>query len=222
MGLNNEGARRMIFDIETAPLPECADYLEPVDAPGNYKDAAKIDAYKAEKRQEQIEKAGLDLDLCQIVAIAWWQEDLTPIVLTRQQADEALMLETFWHLAQASHLVGFNCIGFDLPVLQRRSLYLGVPMPTIQVDKYRHPHVTDLLQILSYNGALKFRGLGFYCKRFGIPYDESFGGADVAKAVEAGQWEAISSHARNDVTATALLGNKLGVFQPTTQAALAL
>ncbi len=31
----------------------------------------------------------------------------------------------------------------------RLSIYLGVTAPTIQVDRFRHPHVTDLPQLLS-------------------------------------------------------------------------
>ena len=52
MGFNNEDSLRFVIDIETAPLDDAAQYLEPAEAPGNYKDPAKIDAYIAEKNAE--------------------------------------------------------------------------------------------------------------------------------------------------------------------------
>src|SRR3990167_2530431 len=61
----------MAFDLESVPMPGCADYLtDPIEAPSNWKDQEKIAKYIEEAKQKQIAKAGLDLDLCEIVAIA--------------------------------------------------------------------------------------------------------------------------------------------------------
>lgn len=68
------------FDIETVPMPGCEAYLtDPIEAPVNYKDPAKIAAFIAEKRTAQIEGAGLDLDLCEIAAIAVSANDFTVV-----------------------------------------------------------------------------------------------------------------------------------------------
>lgn len=215
MGLNNEGSARVVFDIETAPLPEAAEYLEPAEAPGNYKDPAKIAAFVAEKNAENLDRCGLDVDLCRVVALGWQVEGSETLAATIEQfhGDESLMLRSFWNLAADKHLVGFNCLAFDLPVLMRRSQYLGVLTPYLQIDKYKHPQVTDLMRVLDFNGAIKSRGLSFYAKRFGIPSDDTLTGADIAQAVTEGRWADIAKHVTADVQKTAALAAKLGFFR---------
>lgn len=216
MGLNSEGSARLVFDIETTPLFEAIDYLEPAEAPANYKDPAKIAAYIADKDAENLEKCGLDVDLCRVVAIGW-QEELgeglaRTMTIEQFSGNEALMLKSFWILAADKHLVGFNCIAFDLPVLLRRSQYLGVQTPSVQIDKYRHPQVTDLAMVLSFNGLIRMRSLSFYAKRFGVDVPDVLTGADIANAVAEGNWAGIEAHVRADVQKTAALASKVGLF----------
>lgn len=218
MGLDNEHAARLVFDIETAPLDEAKDYIEPAEAPANYKDPLKIADYIAKANADQLAKCGLDVDLCRIVAIGWADEREWPEarVMTIEQfrGDEALMLKAFWHLATDRFLVGFNCLSFDLPVLLRRSLYLGVPAPRIQIDRFKHPMVTDLMDELSFGGKLRLRGLSFFCRRFGIDIDDPITGADIALAVKEGRWDDIAHHVEADVKKTAALATKLGFWRP--------
>jgi DNA polymerase elongation subunit (family B) len=214
MGLDNENAQRIVFDIETAPLAEAVDYIEPAEAPANYKDPEKIAAAIAAKNAENLSKCGLDVDLCKIVAVAVQNEDMDrPCVwLTATENDERDVLRRFWLMAASAHLIGFNCLGFDLPVLLRRSLYLGVPTPRIAIDKFKHPQVTDLMQVLSFNGTLRLRGLSFYAKRFGIAVEDELTGAGIAEAVAEGRWADVEQHVTADVTKTALIAAKLGLF----------
>lgn len=217
MGYNNENAERVVFDIETAPLPEAAEYVEPVSAPSNYKDPEKIAAYIEEKQGEQIAKCSLDPDLCRIVAIGSWTESGTPTALCGD--DEADMLTAFWKAVGAKHLVGFNCLSFDLPVLLRRSLYLGIEAPALQIGKYRHTGVTDLQMVMSFDGALRMHGLSFYAKRFGFDVADVITGAEVGKAVEEGRWADIEKHVLADVQKTALLAARCGYFSRATAGA---
>lgn len=214
MGLNNEGATRIVFDIETAPLPEARDYLiEPVEAPANYRDPIKIAAYIEEKKAKQFDNCSLDPDLCQIVAISGWIEGAEqPFVCHAGALSEADMLEYFWRKAVNRHLVGYNCLAFDVPVLLRRSLYLGLPTPLIQVDKYRHPGVTDLQSILSFNGTTEWHSLDFYAKRFGFVVEDGLTGADIGTAVREARWHDIETHVLADVRKTALLAARCGYF----------
>lgn len=217
MGYNDENAARIVFDIETAPLPDAADYLEPAEAPSNYKDPAKIAAVVAEKNAENLSKCGLDVDLCRVVAIGLWRETMDePIAMTvgpNFSGDEARMLGWCWDYIGSAHLVGFNCLGFDLPVLLRRSLYLGVAAPHIQIDRFKHPQVTDLMDELSYSGKLRLRGLSFYARRFGIAVPDGLTGADIAQAVKDERWDDIRAHVEADVTKTAALAERLGYFR---------
>lgn len=208
---------RYIIDIETCGLPEAKDFAEPVDAPANYKDPEKIAAYVAEKQAEAVNRAGLDLDLCRIVAVGLMAEglDQVRVFVAKDSDDEAAMLRELWaYLTLDRHpvLVGFNMIGFDLPVLIRRSQYLGVTYPRLVLDRYRTPH-EDLMLKLTWNGLVKAKSLKFYAKRFGIPCDDTVSGADIGALVAAGDWEKVVSHVTSDVKLTAALAERIGVLK---------
>lgn len=216
MGTNNRNAARIVFDIETAPIDGAADFIEPASAPSNYKDAEKIAAYIAEKTASEVDRCALDVDLCRVVAIGLQVEEQPPAAFVIERAeDEADVLQTFWNTVDERHLVGFNCIAFDLPVLFRRSLYLDVkaPLHAYDLNKYRPVGITDLQMRLSYNGAIRLRGLSFYCKRFGIDVPDPLTGADIADAVKRGDWAAVRHHVQSDIEKTARLAARLNVFR---------
>lgn len=241
---NNVFGMRYVIDIETVPIVNVEDYLDPVEpiaepdlalvTPAkNLTDPAKIaadlekrrtaalEAYhedchkQAAKRRELVERSALDLDLCQLVALGYMREDWNePIVLTIDQPrNEAAALCTFWAELDNRVTVGYNSIGFDLPILLRRSLYLGVQAPMLNLDKYRSPHL-DLQQKLSFNGTKPYRSLNWYCKRMGldVPCDSSTSGKDIGQLVAEGQWEAVGAHCRSDVLKTKALAERLGLF----------
>lgn len=225
MGLDSENALHaltlrpwMVFDIETCPMPGCEAYLvDPIDAPSNYKDPAKIAAYIAEKKAKQVNDAGLDIDLCEVVAIScgFWDRIF---IQTRETTTEAEMLDGFWRfvsrtLTDGGVIVGFNVLHFDLPVLLRRSLYLGVPTPRISIDKYRHDSVVDVADLLCYGRRDLLRSLGFYAKRFGIPHDDSVDGSQIAQLVAEGNWQAIAGHCEGDVETTKALALRIGAIR---------
>jgi 3'-5' exonuclease len=226
MGYDNERAMHIVgkpwmaFDCETAPMPGCADYLtDPIEAPANYKDPVKIAAFIEEKRQKQIADAGLDLDLCEVVAIAI-QFPTERYVQTREHWTEGDMLDGFWRFVRTMQreggvIVGFNCLAFDLPVLLRRSLYLGIEVPTMQIDKYRHEGVVDIAHELTFGGRTTWRSLSFYCRRFGIPHDDNVNGEDIQRLVQEQNWAAVESHCQADARSTAQLACRIGlVSQP--------
>jgi hypothetical protein len=216
MGYDNEYAmqRHVVIDIEATGIADAAEFLEPVAAPSNYRDPEKIAAYIAEANLAAVGKCALDPDLARIVAIGIVVPEAgTSVVLTaKDEEQERNLLAATWAALRGHVTVGYNVLGYDLPVLLRRSLYLGVPAPAIQIDKYRHPTVIDLMQVLSFNGAIKFRGLKFYTKRFGIPVSDTITGAEIPKLVEAGQWDQVIAHVTADVEATVALARKLGVI----------
>jgi len=205
------GSDLLYFDIETAPMAGAADWIEPGEAPANYKDAEKIRAYIEAAQVKELEKAALDLDLCRVVAIGWAVNDHQPISMV--DTDERAMLESFWTFVRepGRTLVGFNCLGFDLPVLVRRSQYLGIPVPYLNVAKHRHPGIIDLMQLLCFDGLVRARSQSFYCRRFGITAgsDDPVTGADIGRLVEAEAWTAIETHVIADVEKTRALYKRL-------------
>lgn len=209
MGFNNECSGSIVLDIETIGSPECESFLEPVSAPANYKDAEKIAAYCVEKRQQQIERAGLEADLCEVVAVGVRVDDEPVRVMTRVEGDERALVAFAWAQIASRYVIGFNVLGFDLPVLIRRAQLMGVPYTPLSLDRYRTPHV-DLLERLSFNGKLTYRSLSFYCKRFGIPVTDETSGKDIAAMVAANDWATVHAHCRADVEKTTALAQRLG------------
>lgn len=214
MGLNNDNARRIVLDIETVALPDAAGFLETPRAPSNWKDPAKIAQYVAEKQNEEVERAGLDLDLAQIVAIGvMYEGGQEPSVLTAEHATEADMLRWLWQSIGTRVTIGYETLQFDLPMCLRRSLYLGLQAPLLNLDKYRTPHI-DLRQVLSHNGAFKWRSLDFYCRRFGLDVpDDSVTGADIPHLVAESNWAAVADHCASDVMKVAALAKRLGYLK---------
>jgi hypothetical protein len=218
MGYNDDQiGPRLVLDIETLSLTDADDYLEPVAAPSNYKDPEKIRVYQEEKRTEMLHRCALDPDLCQIVAVGVWSERV-PEVWTLDGDEEATLLHRVWKaVRQSQAIIGFNILGFDLPVLIRRSQYLGIPTPSINLDRYRTPHV-DLMERLSFNGKLRYRGLDFYCKRFGIVVEDPYKGKDIAELVAGEDWAGVAGHCLADLHKTHALAERLGFVSATAMA----
>jgi hypothetical protein len=209
MGMNDEGADPVCVDIETVAAPEVEAMLDPIRAPANYRDEFKKITYVQDKLAERVATASLEADLCEVVALGTQHVGRDPEVLTRQDHDEAAMLEWFWESVGLRRFVGHNILQFDIPVLIRRSQLLGVKHPVVNIDRYRTPHI-DTLQRLSFNGALTLRSLGFYAKRFGVGHDDPIKGSDIPQLVIDGNWQAIHDHCKSDLELTSHLAIRLG------------
>ncbi len=224
----------LVVDLESAGLPECADILDAPQAPANYKDEAKISAYVAAEKARQLDKLALDPDCCRIVTMVWEFQNIPDFTTAVQwvqaiipdEATERDVLGQFWcdwaglrplpgtigaQLAHAPLRIGFHISRFDLPVLLRRSLYLGVPTPKIELSRYRHPGIEDLAQILSNDWQGPMHSLAFYAKRFGL--GEALGkGSEVGALIAAGDYESVLAHNVRDVELTTALAKRMGVI----------
>ena len=206
----------LVFDTESYAIDGAASYMEPSQAPANYKDPAKIAEYIAQSNAEQLAKAALDVDLARIVAIGMNDGESTHVCLAKNEHEEAAILTAFWAKVNAEPrplLVGYNCLNFDLPLLTRRSLYLGVKVPRLQISRYRHDGIADMMQVLSFDGMLRYRGLQFFKKRFALDVpDDPYSGSGIAALVAAGDWDAVSAHCRLDTLTHAALAKRIGVI----------
>jgi hypothetical protein len=224
-------APKLIVDLETCALENAADYVPAPDltacqAPSTWKDPAKIAVELVRQRAELLEayeaklsKAALDWNLNRIVAIGYFREgDTAPqVLIAKNDAEERRALETFWHLAERRKLVGFCIRNFDAPTLVQRSRYLNVPHPTISLARWGRGDCLDLRDQLTFDDsryeAVMSRSLTMFCKRFGLDVPEDpLTGADMAAAVQAGNWEAVTAHVLADVQKTAALAARLGHF----------
>jgi predicted PolB exonuclease-like 3'-5' exonuclease len=223
MGMNSEFAHSsrpdpyIVFDLETVPMPGCEPFieLEGIEAPSNWKDPEKIAAYVADKRRKLVESAGLDIDLCEIACLGWEDADCHGALMPRNVFEETDMLRKFWTAVGSTQLVGFNIWHFDLPVLVRRSLYLGVSVPAdLRLDSYRPDgRVLDVAYVLSFGRKDHMRSLDFYCQRFGIAHANDVTGADVARLVSEGNWKAVTEHCYADLHSTHLLAERIGLIK---------
>ena len=222
MGFDNEYANDLspvIVDIETAGLPNAADFLEPVQPAKNLVDPAKVAADIARRTEERNEKLALDWNVGRIVALGWWTERNGELYsVCRDEDAERRALGGFWATATHRNIVGFNVKGFDLKFMIQRSRYLGVPHPLLDLGKYTRKGIIDLFSELTFNdgtydqGAMR-RTLHAFCKRFGIPVDDAIKGCDIPALVAAGEWDKVEAHVRSDVALTVALARRLGVVQ---------
>jgi len=209
----------IILDLETIAVDGVA--TEPVSAPANYKDPEKIAAYIAEAEKAQREKAALYPWTARVIALGYCAagDELPTVKVVNSEAAEAAMLRDFWgRVADArtgavTPLITYNGLGFDLPVLMARSRLLGVSAPDLNLDRYRSPH-PDMMQILTFRGAIQARSLTWFAKRFGLPTDDAFSGKEIAGLYEDQNWDAIKKHCESDVMLTRLLAERLGIIKP--------
>lgn len=210
----------LIFDVESVADPAAARFLEPLEPPANYRKPEAIDAWLDKAKADQLATAALDPDLCRIVAFGrlLMPEEGELFVDTAstegQEYDLLVAFWSHWRHELTTQRIGYNCLGFDLPVLIRRSQLLGVRHPHISLNKYKSVDCTDLMNVLSFEGARKYRSLHFYAKRFGLdlPADEG-SGKDVAAWAAAGEWEKIRTHCAADVSLTWALAQRIGVVK---------
>ncbi len=207
----------LIIDLATAPIDGSKDLLETPTAPANYKDPEKISAYITERLSDLDRTAALDIDLARISAIGTMAEgEANPCVMVcENESDErSAMKEILPSIHSRMTLIGFNALKYDWPLLMRRCLYLGLTAPSINLDRYRSPHV-DLWNMLSHNGAISAHSLTWYAKRLGwTDLVKPLTGAQEATALKDGKIEELRASVAHDVIATYRLAQWLRVIAP--------
>lgn len=201
----------VVLDLEAVAIPDVEALVHPA---RNLKDPEKIKASIAER----VAEAALYPWTARIVALGRCDEtdDVERVTLCNSEAAEARALREFWNGIwdgqNVLRLCTFNGRTYDLPLLMARSVLLGVPCPDLNLDRYRSPHV-DLLDKLTWHGAIERRSLRWFAQRFGLDTSDAFSGREVAQLYEDGNWEAIEAHCASDVRLTRQLGERIGVLK---------
>ncbi len=126
---------------------------------------------------------------------------------TDQRSVEGSFLKQTWDRLHGRTLVTFHGRGFDLPVLELRSLKLGLSVPSWfaagRLGALEEHH--DLLELLSNGGVSPSAPLDLYAKLVGLPGKESVAGKDVAILYGQGALDRITGYCMSDVVQTWLL-----------------
>jgi predicted PolB exonuclease-like 3'-5' exonuclease len=121
--------------------------------------------------------------------------------------DEAAFLRRTWQRIAGRTVVSFHGRGFDLPVLEMRSLKLGVAAPRwFQGARAEgaEEHL-DLIELLSNGRAAPAAPLDLYAKLVGLPGKEAVAGRDVQALYASGAIDRIAAYCMTDVVQTWLL-----------------
>lgn len=236
MGLNNEHATTsrpwVCFDIETAPLVNARDFIDPpdldgIEAPANYKDPAKIEQYIADARSKRLdkhvrdcaEKAALDWNVGQIVAIGLQTESMVrpQVAIADSHKREREILFWLWETVSSRRpVIGFNIRSFDVPYCVQRSRLLNLVPPRLSLARWDNHDLCDLFDVLTFSDTqdtkIMRHTLARFAKRFGIDHDETVSGADIPMLYAQERYGEIEDHVAGDVTTCVLLAERLGVI----------
>ncbi|MBK9517721.1 MAG: 3'-5' exonuclease [Anaeromyxobacter sp.] len=126
---------------------------------------------------------------------------------TDRRSGEAAFLDRLWGRLEGATVVTFHGRGFDLPVLELRSLKLGVPAPRWFAGARRpgSPEHLDVKELLAAPGASGAAPLDLYAKLVGLPGKEDVAGEDVGALYAAGDLDRIAAYCMTDVVQTFLL-----------------
>ena len=126
---------------------------------------------------------------------------------TDRRSSEESFLDRTWRALSGSTVVTFHGKGFDLPVLELRSLKLGLSVPS-WFSAGRQPLPEDhhdLFELLSNNGTAPSAPLDLYAKLIGLPGKEGVLGKDVALLYGRGELDTIAGYCMSDVVQTWLV-----------------
>ena len=140
---------------------------------------------------ESVEEAG-------VVSVA------DALVWTDRRMPEAEFLDETWRRLEGAGLVTFHGKGFDLPVLELRSLKHAVSTPSSSTAfRRRGGDHFDMRELLA--GSASSAPLDLYAKLVGLPGKGDVAGADVQALYEAGNLDHIAAYCMTDVVQTYLL-----------------
>lgn len=213
----------VILDIETTAPPDGEEIIEQElecwEPPANIRDPQKIEARRIEASAKLREKLALT-DAAPIICVGTAVENAAPVVRGEwESGGERYMLAWLTTVLDfASTIVTKGGGTFDLPKLRFRYLINGLPIPVAlrvahDASRYRNTAGVQHIDIgelwTNYYTVQAGNSLDAICQRlFGLP-PQPVCGADIPALYQAGQYERIIEHCREDVERTRSLFRRL-------------
>ena len=210
------------FDIETGPLSEerirkiAPAFKESGVKTGNLgleKQLEKIALEKTKHISKIVSSAALNAEYGQVLAIGILGDDI-PTILT---GDESDILAKFWGLAAkdfqvgVTTWVGHNVLGFDLPFLLRRSVIVGVSVPSFLRPKlggrYWPDFWVDTMEVWKAGDYRATISLDRFCKASGLE-GKNGSGEHFAEMLKTDKLKAID-YLKNDLKITKDLADRV-------------
>jgi hypothetical protein len=205
------------FDIETAPQPasKIAHLIPDIAAPSNYKDAEKILSYINAAKSKWLEEAALSAITGTVLCVGVLRPANGKHIFELVEGEEETILETIWGMYSTGEFegvpwVGFNCKGFDLPFLIRRSWHLRVPVHgKLFIGRYFSNRIVDLMDIFGCFQNRERDSLDRISKFLGVG-EKNGSGADFAKVWASDKPKAIE-YLKNDLALIKGAADVMGV-----------
>jgi len=157
--------------------------------------------------RKRLKKMATTPEMCRIVSMAWLFNGKISGAVVDEASDESEreILDLFWLMVSEQGVipVGFNIVGFDLPVILIRSAILGViPTRHIRCDRYSND-VIDLF-LKRFPGGFGDMGLKSLARAMGIPIPaKDVDGSAVYQLWQEGKRQEILEYNMSDVKVTA-------------------
>ncbi|PSL23447.1 ribonuclease H [Dyadobacter jiangsuensis] len=214
--------KTVYLDIETIPAqdPSIVDHIkEGVKAPSNYKDPEKIEAYIAEALEGEVLKTSFDGAYGHVVSISVAIDDNDPVNFHAETVDkEVEILSQFYSYLEengkingytgSTTFVGHNIVGFDLPMLKKRSMILGIkPYGTIPFDG--RPWDKNPYDTMTQWDVKNYCSLDKLLKAFGLGEKGEVDGSMVYQMWQDGKHLEIGKYCSEDVTKVRMLHKRM-------------
>lgn len=195
---------RIFIDIETIPGEEMPS-LDDIQAPANYKDEAKIKAYKEANQIEIYKKQALDSMKGRIICIGYSSQYESGYLCQRDGEDEGIILNGFgniiknisYKIRSPLMFVGWNISTFDLPWLWRKAIQYDLRDLRRAIPKDNRTCYIDLMKVWSADYK-DYVSLDNCAKFLGIPHDTEKGSC-VYDWWKSGDIDKIAEHCRKDI-----------------------
>jgi len=194
--------KTIAFDLETIANPDAVKLLDEPEAAKNLKDPDKIAADISKKKAQQKAHMPLEITQCQICCFGWCDGDDSGYVL-KDVSEKALIIEIWAKLREYSDIVSYNGMGFDVPILNFRSMANQVLPPfTISLARYRISNHIDLKAFIT-NYGYKTKGSLDFVSRLLLGEGKSgMDGSQVGKHWNLGEYDLVGKYCENDAVLT--------------------